>query len=205
MKRRTRFPVARALLAVLLALYLTIVALLPVAAQTNDQTGGPQSDVASYDIDVTLDEGAEQLRGSERIVYRNPSADTLNEVWMHLYLNAFSSPTTQWMKESGGEHRGFSADAPGWIKVESLTLAGSGEPLSLVPGDPDETTAHFALPRDLGPGEALSFDVRWTAQSAARLRAHRLLRGFCNGGTVVPRALRVRSRTLGYRALAREF
>ena len=163
----------RAVLAILAALWLALATVLPAAAQAQTGTpaqtqapaGGPQSDVASYQIQVTLDPTTKQLHGSERITYRNPSPDTLQEIWVHLYLNAFRSADTQWMREAGGEHRGFSASAPGWIKVEQFSLADSGTPLPLPGGgDTEETNVRVPLPTPLGPGKTLALDVRWTAQ-----------------------------------------
>src|SRR3954465_6434210 len=60
-----------------------------------------QSDVASYELTAILDAADHRVRGSGRIKYHNPTADTLTEVWLRLYLNAFRSPDTQWMQESG--------------------------------------------------------------------------------------------------------
>ncbi len=123
------------------------------------------TDVASYDMRVSLDVDAKQMRGAERITYRNVSADTLDEVWLHLYLNAFRSPDTQWMQEASGQHRGFSADAPGWIRLDRLAVAGTGEDLPLPDGgDTDLTTVRVPLPRRVAPGESVQLDVDWTSQ-----------------------------------------
>lgn len=135
-------------------------------AQASAQTAGPQSDVASYDIQVSLDADGKRLHGSERITYRNPSADTLQEVWLRLYLNAFRSTNTQWMLEAGGSHRGFRPSAPGWIRLEQLSLAGDGGQLPLPGnnGDTEETVVRVPLPTPVFPGQTITLDVRWTAQ-----------------------------------------
>ena len=51
------------------------------------------------------------VSGTARITYQNPSQDTLGEIWLRLYLRAFSSTDTTWMRESGGQLRGFGATA----------------------------------------------------------------------------------------------
>lgn len=154
-----------ALTAALLALCLLLSGVPSAAAQSSGPPGGPQSDVASYQIQVTLDPQSKQLQGSERITYRNPSADTLTELWFHLYLNAFRSPDTQWLRESGGAHRGFAAGEPGWIKVERLALADGGPTLPLPDGgDTAETNVRVPLPKALGPGQILTLEATWTAQ-----------------------------------------
>src|SRR5438128_304822 len=102
----------------------------PARAQVAPPAGEPQTDVASYQLDVRLDVAAKQIRGSGRIRYRNASADTLGEIWLRLYLNAFRSRDTPWMREGGGlRGAGFDPAAPGWIRVEELRVAGSGTPL----------------------------------------------------------------------------
>ena len=73
---------------------------LPTAISQAPQT-------ASYQMDVRLDPATKTVTGSERITYRNPSENTLGDVWLHLYLKAFSSSNTLWMRESGGASRGF--------------------------------------------------------------------------------------------------
>ena len=51
---------------------------------------------------------AKQLTGRQRVTWRNPSTDTVADLWFHLYLNAFSNTRSTFWKESGGELRGFS-------------------------------------------------------------------------------------------------
>ena len=118
-------------------------------------------DVASYRMDVRLDPQAKTVSGSERIRYINPSGDTLNELYLRLYLKAFASSNSVWMQESGGEHRGFKDSTPGDIAIESLSLA-DGTSL-LEQATLDDTLLHVPLPRAVGPGEAIELDVRWTS------------------------------------------
>lgn len=155
---------ARTALSVFVSLIVLSVTAFPVAAQTAPPAGGPQADVASYQIAVTLDPETKQLRGSERITYRNPSGDTLSELWLRLYLNAFRADDTLWMREAGGGHRGYSADMPGWIRLEELALAATGAALPLPEGHDTETIVRVPLPQPLAPGETAALDLRWTAQ-----------------------------------------
>src|SRR3954454_9344591 len=88
-------------------------------------------DTASYDLAARWDPTANQIDGTATITYRNHSADTLGEIWLKLYLNAFRSEDTQWMREASGAHRENSYDPmqPGWIHLERLRLADTGEDL----------------------------------------------------------------------------
>jgi peptidase M1-like protein len=136
----------------------------PVAAQGRPASG-PQNDVASYGLEARYEPASHQIAGFERIVYRNPSPDPLNELWFHLYLNAFRGPDTLWLAESGRGHRdnAFDPRQPGWTRVEALNLA-DGTPLRLEPADPDQTIGRVALPSALAPGQSLTLELRWTAQ-----------------------------------------
>jgi hypothetical protein len=120
-------------------------------------------EVASYTLDVTLDPAAKTVRGEGRIAYRNPSPDTLEEVWLRLYLKAFSSDDTVWMRESGGAHRGFSGDeARGDITVSRLATAGGADLLAT--STITDTLLRAPLPAPLGPGELLELEVAWESQ-----------------------------------------
>ncbi len=121
-------------------------------------------EVASYQMDVELDPTAKTVTGSERITYRNPSDDTLEELWLRLYLKAFSSPDTVWMQESGGSHRGFTTDAEslGDITVSTLALPDGTDLLagSTISG----TLMRVPLPAPLEPDATINLEVAWTSK-----------------------------------------
>ncbi len=121
-------------------------------------------EVASYKLDVRLDPAAKTVAGSGRITYRNPSPNTLDEVWLRLYLKAFSSPDTLWMRESEGGHRGFAADPEqlGDISVHSLALADGTQLLGST--TITDTLMRVPLPQSLDPDAELAFDVNWTSK-----------------------------------------
>lgn len=131
-------------------------------------TENAEVDVASYDLDARWDAATNQITGTATITYRNTSSDTLAEVWLKLYLNAFRDDQTQWMREATGAHRGssYDPDRPGWIRLDSLRLVDTGE--DVLPGtvDPASTVLRVPLPaaRAVGPGESLRIDVAWTSQ-----------------------------------------
>src|SRR5512143_25479 len=104
--------------------------------------------VASYQMEVALDPAAKTVAGTARITYTNPSTDTLREVWLRLYLRAFSSPGSVWMRESGGSMRGFATDAAarGDITVTRLSIAGTDVLASAIMTD---TLMRVPLPQQL--------------------------------------------------------
>jgi hypothetical protein len=148
-------------LAVLLSGMLQTSASAPVARPA-PQVPAPQ--IASYRMEVRLDPARKTVAGIGRITYRNPSTDTLNELWLHLYLRAFRDDTSVWMRESGGAHRGNAMDPSrrGDISVSSLKLA-DGTDL-LAGATISDTLMRVLLPQPLGSGQAVELDVEWTSK-----------------------------------------
>ncbi len=145
--------------------FLVTVLAVPIGPAEAQEAAPARTETASYEIDARLDPATKQIRGTETISYRNPSSDTLSELWFKLYLNAFRSPDTTWMREAGLVHRGSSYDPsrPGWIRLDRMVLE-SGENLLPAEADAAETILRVALPRALGPGETLRIQVAWTSQ-----------------------------------------
>ena len=85
-------------------------------------------DIASYTISVKLDPETKQLSGKQRLTWRNTSSDTINDLWFHLYLNAFRNSNSTFFRESNGMLRDdeMPEDGWGWIEVDSMTLADAG-------------------------------------------------------------------------------
>lgn len=145
---------------------------------------GPLSDrLVSYSIDATLDPATRTVKGAQRLTWRNPGATPVDELQFHLYLNAFK-PGSTFQKESGGVHRGFSAegdDVWGGITVTRMRIAPSlpadlssaipygGEEEDLTErirfiqpddGNPDDQTViSVTLPKPVGPGETIALDI----------------------------------------------
>lgn len=120
--------------------------------------------VASYRMDVRLDPATKSVAGVERITYRNPSQDTLGELWLRLYLRAFRSLDTLWMRESGGVSRGINVDPAhlGDITVSKLALA-DGTDL-LASATLTDTLMRVPLPHPLPPGQSAELDVSWVSK-----------------------------------------
>ncbi len=131
--------------------------------------------VVAYRIEVALDPAAKVLDGKERLVWRNPSGDTVSELRFHLYLNGFKNDLSTFMRESGGRLRGGragrKADDWGWIDVLSMKTD-RGEDLRpqarfIQPdgNDPeDETVLAVPLPRPVPPRGAISLDIAFRAK-----------------------------------------
>jgi len=147
------------------AVFLSLLSLqLPLSVRPVHAPAAPV-DVASYDIQVTLDPAQKMLIGRERLTYVNVSSDALLELPFHLYLNAFSGPDTVFMQESGGQARGYLADlqSPGWIRVDAIELAGQSL-LERLAYNHDATVMTVTLPAPLLPGASLNLDLAFQAQ-----------------------------------------
>lgn len=147
-----------------LALLIAFVAARAAPGGGPGRQGLPQPpDTASYRLDVTLDPAAKTVGGEGVITYTNPSADTLDELWLRLYLKAFSADDTLWMRESGGAHRGYAADeARGDITLSRLALADGTDLLAT--STLTDTLLRVPLPRPLGPNERIELAVAWESQ-----------------------------------------
>ncbi len=129
--------------------------------------------IVEYRIDVRLDAGSKQLIGREHIVWKNPSTDAVNDLWFHLYLNAFKNTRTTFVRESGGQLRGdrMTRDSWGWIDITSMRIANGADLLHGAtfehPDDDnaeDQTVMRVPLPSAVPPGGSVAVDVEFRAQ-----------------------------------------
>ncbi|MCA0447428.1 MAG: M1 family metallopeptidase [Bacteroidetes bacterium] len=135
---------------------------LPSLAQ---KSGYFQQDV-DYKISAELFPETKTLKGDLVFTYKNNSAQTLNEIWFHLYPNAFKDETTPFAKQMVQMKRwGFTESKPeekGWMTAE-FSLDGKKLETALKPDAIDEMKV--SLPKPLKPGEsvtlAISFETKF--------------------------------------------
>jgi len=124
-----------------------------------------------YAIEARLDETAMRIDGRERIRFENRSRDRIEDLWFHLYLNAFANDESTHMAEARGRLRGVAVDS-GWGSSR-IVSARSGE-ADLMPSfrwrtspqgsAQDRTVFSLDLPRALEPGAVLELELEWEAQ-----------------------------------------
>lgn len=128
-----------------------------VSRQDQEQTVDRKR-IADYDIQVSLDSAAKTLTGTETISWLNADGPAVNEVKLHLYMNAFRSADTRFF-----EYRdGWSEEDAGWIDVKSVTLA-DGRDLTdkkVV----DETVMTVPLPEPVEQGQKLLMEIEFEVQ-----------------------------------------
>ncbi|MEZ4699834.1 MAG: M1 family metallopeptidase [Rhodothermales bacterium] len=156
-------------------------------AQTTSDT--PLSDRrVAYEMEVTLDPDTRTLDGRQRITWHNPDTVPVDELQFHLYLNAFRDSTSTFMRESGGRHRGFTAEGEdrwGGIDIQHMQIVhdtpGDAGPLGAAadavdltdrirfihPDDDntdDKTVISVPLPEPVAPGGSITLDVDFTSR-----------------------------------------
>jgi len=124
--------------------------------------------IVAYRIEATLDHPSRTVHGRETLTWRNVTSETVNDLRLHLYLNAFKNEKSTFMKESKGRHRGFRARDGGWgyIDLTSLKLAGGADLLKassfIHPDDDnpdDETVLEVPLPQSVSAGGEITLDA----------------------------------------------
>ncbi len=153
-------------------------------AQDPTISSQPLSDrIVSYDMDVILDPDERTISGTQILTWRNPDSVPVSELQFHLYLNAFKDENSTFMKESGGSHRGFSAEGEnirGGVEVVTMkrlvTVPADAQRLQannieedltskmrfIQPDDDnlnDQTVMSVTLDRPVGPGETVALEI----------------------------------------------
>jgi hypothetical protein len=133
---------------------------------TADTTSSYWQQHVAYRITASLDEAAGVLTGRELITYVNRSPDTLSELFVHQYLNAFR-PGSRWSAVDSAEGRvRFQHMKDPDYAFERITrssvMGQAAQPD--YPFAPDSTIAHWALPRPLPPGDSLTVEIDWQAR-----------------------------------------
>lgn len=125
--------------------------------------------VVEYHMDVKLIEG-NVLEGTQTITWTHPGKKTVNELYFHMYPNAFSSADTTFMKESGGKLRGDVMPTNGYGSM-NITEMKTEDGLSLLhrmqyvqPDDgniKDTTLIKVRLPKPVKGGESITLHTRF--------------------------------------------
>ncbi len=114
--------------------------------------------IASYAISVKLDPEKKMLYGHETIHFRNDSNDELNELYLHLYWNAFRNKNTIAMKESTyhadilKENNGW-----GWVDIKSLKLVDGTDLRKAM--EIDDSVMKVNLPQPLLPQQTIELNL----------------------------------------------
>ena len=139
---------------------------------SRDTTGYWQQHV-NYQIVATLDEARTRLHAEAVLKYTNNSPDTLHEMFVHQYLNAFR-PGSKWSDRDSRENRHRFQDLRdpdyGYERFTQAPVVDGTPVIVDYPGAPDSTVAHFRLPRPLPPHDSITVRFVWDARPSTVLR-----------------------------------
>ena len=154
-------------MAPLLALLVALQQPLASSSPPGGDTTGYWQQRADYRIIATLDDARGVLTAAGTLTYVNASPDTLRELRVHQYLNAFR-PVSRWSATDAREGRvRFQHLAPEDQAYERFTTAPrvNGVPVQVrYPFAPDSTVAHFDLPQPLAPRDSIIVRFAWEAR-----------------------------------------
>lgn len=127
-----------------------------------------------YDMDVEMNVETFEYSGNQELVYTNNSPDTLNQVFYHLYFNAFQPGSAMDVRSRtiadpdsrvGSRISELSPDEIGYLKVQSLTR--DGEPLEY---EVEGTVLEVELDEPILPGESTTFNMEFLGQVPLQIR-----------------------------------
>ena len=127
-------------------------------------------------MDVSLDTGSKTVKGSLEAYWVNKSSDTVPDIQMHLYMNAFRSNRTTYYSEMKGSPGNMDSDL-GWIEIRSfrdkngVDLLPSMEFISPDDGNmEDKTVARILLPKPALPDDTVSVRIDFETKLPSRIR-----------------------------------
>ncbi len=132
--------------------------------------------ITGYRLNVKLNAAKKTVSGTMDAFWVNKSPDTVPDIQLHLYMNAFKSNRTTFYRESGGSPGNKPTD-PGWIDILSLSdLKGH----DLMPGmqyispddgnQDDRTVLKVALPKPAKPGDTVFIKSDFETKLPSRIR-----------------------------------
>lgn len=157
------------LLIIAFCLYLPLSGQLVLEAPLSDRTTG-------YAIDVVLLPELKIVKGSMEAYWVNRSSNDVNDVQLHMYLNAFRSNKSTFYKEGGGSP-GYREIDFGWIDINSIK---DGRGVDLInnmvyiqPDDnnPDDMTVlKIDLDKPAHPFDTVWLNIDFTSKLPSNIR-----------------------------------
>lgn len=119
-----------------------------------------------YNIDVLLDGVAGYLYGNYELIYTNHSPDTLHQIYMHLYPNAYSGSSSelarQLLPSAAGGNKLYFADESEQGFIDSLNFYSPSQKITVA--DTDKDVILISLSRPLLPGGSIRIKTPFRVQ-----------------------------------------
>lgn len=137
------------------------------------QYGYWQQEVA-YNMDIEMNVETNQFKGTQKLTYTNNSPDTLNQVFYHLYFNAFQPGSMMDVRSRslpdpdprvGRRIQKLSEDEIGYQKINSLKQDGKKADYKV-----EGTILEVTLPKPILPGKSVVFEMDFEAQVPLQIR-----------------------------------
>jgi len=130
---------------------------------------------ANYRMNLVMDGEQHMVAGESQIQWKNTSPDTIDEVHMYMYLNAFKNTETSYLRPGGrrvpsGDLYNRKPEEWGWIKVNKAyqeNEEGVLEQRYIQPDDgnpEDETVLQISLAIPVLPGNTLTLRVEYESK-----------------------------------------
>jgi hypothetical protein len=131
--------------------------------------------ITGYKLDIKLDTDAKTVSGNMAAFWVNKSSDTVPDIRMHLYMNAFRSNRTTFYKEWGGSPGQRDRDQ-GWIEIRSFTDENDVDLIPMMdyicPDDgnmEDKTVIRVMLPEPAVPGDTIFVKIDFETKLPSRI------------------------------------
>ena len=80
--------------------------------------------IASYSMDIVLDTQQQWIFGEELVTWTNDTAYATDDLWFHIYWNAFQNNKSTFLIESSGNRTAdFERDDWGYCHIEKIDLS----------------------------------------------------------------------------------
>ena len=130
---------------------------------------------ASYTVEATLDPESQQITARQVLRWTNLQQQPTDELWFHLYWNAWRNDQSTWMRGSRlARRRGLPKhprpDDWGYTLVETVRFEGADLTAALRfespdDGNPDDrTVVVLGLPRAVEPSETIEVELEWRSR-----------------------------------------
>jgi hypothetical protein len=120
-----------------------------------------------YSIDAQLNDKEKSLTGSETIVYKNNSPDTLTFIWFHIYPNAYKNQSTALLQQINNDLQKkdkLKKFSPGSISNLAFTVNGAPATMEAHPNKQYIDVVKLVLPKPLKPGDSATIATPFKVQ-----------------------------------------
>ncbi len=112
-----------------------------------------------YNIDVELEPAKRTVKGHLQMSFYNSTNDTLQELWVHLWPNAYSGHHTPWAKQMVQLGQLDFRYGKSLGKIDSLNFTVDGRALTLMTSDDQPDVGVILLNQPLLPGKSITLNT----------------------------------------------